>query len=302
MGPPTKPQPQQPTASININQMELTMENGLLPILGVFTASVILLVATINNSTDMSPSMKGYANSVGSISMILSFILLARIKQLESSSLYIRYLLFIWSFIGGCTLTFGSGPFSATGNGYFCSWAIVIFSFLSIGISLDKIRSTVEENANPLIGLGFCGFLVSLSIIPYLGTAFYWESIFGLIVALLTILLVGYSLYKYQTSARLPNSAFNILLLSAILWIFTAGITTFRGPFLVTGNGYFASWGGAILSVIACKEVYQDDGIEDIEMPPSPQLAASSPPASPPRRRQRDDDGTASKTAMMTTV
>ena len=120
--------------SVKINDMELTMANGMLPMLGIFCSSVILLIATTtNDSGEMRNSMKGYANSVAAISMILSFTLLAKIKQIEAYSMFIRYFQFVWSFVGGCILTFGSGPFSKTGNGYFCLWAMVIFSFLSMG-------------------------------------------------------------------------------------------------------------------------------------------------------------------------
>ncbi len=118
---------------VKVNDMELTMENGMLPMLGIFCSSVVLLVATINNSDGMNQSMRGYANSVAAISMILSFVFLAKIKFVEPVAMYIRYFLFVWSFVGGCVLTFGSGPFSKTGNGYFCSWGMVICSFLSIG-------------------------------------------------------------------------------------------------------------------------------------------------------------------------
>ena len=71
------------------NDMELTMENGLLPVLGIFCASVILLVATVNSTSDMTASMEGYANSLASISMVVSFLILARIRQLEKISLHI---------------------------------------------------------------------------------------------------------------------------------------------------------------------------------------------------------------------
>ena len=113
--------------------LEVTADNGMMPILGNFCAAVILLVATVNTSGDMNTSMKLYANTVGAFAMILSFVLLTGIKQVVAVSFYIRYALFFWCFIGSCILTFGTGPFSSTGNGYFCSWALAIFSFMNLG-------------------------------------------------------------------------------------------------------------------------------------------------------------------------
>lgn len=113
--------------------LEVTVENGMLPILGNFCSAVILLVATINSSAFMDVSMRAYANSVPAVAMALSFLLLSGIKQVVAMSFYIRYILFFWCFVGSCILTFGTGPFSSTGNGYFCSWALAIFSFMNLG-------------------------------------------------------------------------------------------------------------------------------------------------------------------------
>ena len=140
------------------------------------------------------------------------------------------------------------------------------------------MKDAVRENANPLVGLGFCSFLVIMSTLAYLNTEYQWESTFALLVSLSTILFVAHALIKFQKNATLPNEAFKVLVVLSTLWIFVAGVTTFRGPFIVTGNGYFSSWSGAILSVIACREAHQDDGIEvsDIENPPLPVLSSPS--------------------------
>lgn len=144
-------------------------------------------------------------------------------------------------------------------------------------ISFDSLKGAVEENASPVAGLGFCSVLVLLSTLSYLGTTYHWQSLFALLVSLITIVLVVYFLLKFSKNSKLPSQAFKILIMTSLLWILTAAVTTFQGPFLHTGNGYFSSWGGAILSVVACKEAFQDDGIENAEAPPSPVLAPPSP-------------------------
>jgi hypothetical protein len=112
---------------------------------------------------------------------------------------------------------------------------------------------------------------VLLATLPYIGSEYHYEAIFALIISALSIIVVVLHLYKFQKHSKLPNESFMVLCFMSCIWIFIAGVTTFRGPFLVTGNGYFASWGGTILSVIAANEAHKDD--EEIEEPPSPKLA-----------------------------
>ena len=46
----------------------------------------------------------------------------------------------------------------------------------------------------------------------------------------------------------------------AILWIVMACLVTFRGPFLVTGNGYFAAWIGSVLCCLTTANLMSDRG------------------------------------------
>ena len=141
------------------------------------------------------------------------------------------------------------------------------------------MKNKVAENASPLKGLGCCSFLVILATYPYLGLDdYYWESIFTFVISVLTVIAVLYFLHKHQKDSTFPGLAFHTLLLLALLWILLAGVSTLRGPFLVTGNGYFASWGGAIFSAIAAKEAKtknDNTAVNEFETatpPPSPKL------------------------------
>lgn len=116
-----------------VTSTTLNASMDFLPLLGGIGASIVLLLATSNANVEMTSQMKAYSNSVAAISIILSTLLLVRIKQTESIDRHIRRTLFIWSFVGACILTFGTGPFSKTGNGYFACWAKVIFTFFSSG-------------------------------------------------------------------------------------------------------------------------------------------------------------------------
>ena len=139
-------------------------------------------------------------------------------------------------------------------------------------INYSRVKLALMENASPLTGLGFCSFLVLIAAFPYINTEYKWQSMTASIVSGASLLIIIFYLYKHQKESRLPTESFVVLLLLSLFWIFTAGVTTFSGPFLVTGNGYFASWGGAILSVVVTKDAYQD-GINQTEIPPSPRFA-----------------------------
>lgn len=158
------------------------------------------------------------------------------------------------------------------------------------------MKSTILKNATPLVSLAFCSFVLLLATIPWVGrNVFYWESIFAIAVTIITIAVVGFLFYKHQRNSDVPGASFHVVVFLAIMWIFTAGIVTFRGPFLITGNGYFSAWAGAIFAVVAAKEVHSDDGIAEViepsPAPPQPRLVTHSP---------APDDGTASRTAMVT--
>ncbi|EJK57391.1 hypothetical protein THAOC_22572 [Thalassiosira oceanica] len=44
----------------------------------------------------------------------------------------------------------------------------------------------------------------------------------------------------------------------AVAWIVEACLVSFNGPFVYTGNGYFASWAGAATSSMAACAAMQD--------------------------------------------
>ena len=58
-------------------------------------------------------------------------------------------------------------------------------------------------------------------------------------------------LYTYLTSVEL----FGLL---SVAWIVEACLVTFNGPFIYTGNGYFASWAAAATSSMAACAALQD--------------------------------------------
>jgi len=106
---------------------------------------------------------------------------------------------------------------------------------------------------NAILDLGAAATVVLVSLADYLTHEFDKESpykgetIYAMVITILTICAVGFFSFRYWKGSR---SCFEsqILIAFSILWIVAASALTFSGPFLATGNGYFASWMTAIIS------------------------------------------------------
>ena len=69
------------------------------------------------------------------------------------------------------------------------------------------------------------------------------------------VLGVAFLVVDKRNPGSMPAFAyFGALFILAVSWIIMAAITTFQGPFNATGNGYFASWAGALASSLAAFE------------------------------------------------
>ena len=158
----------------------------------------------------------------------------------------------IYSFLGACFLTFRE-PFTATGNGYFAAWTMVFGCAMSLGMSADAFGSTIK-------GLGsILGLLVS-SVVVLIACATFvddeektGEVVYAFIIAAVTaVFLLCLIAMDKMTKMKMPGMLnYFVFGLLAGCWIIEACLVTFRGPFEITGNGYFGSWAGAITSSMA---------------------------------------------------
>lgn len=192
-----------------------------------------------------------FAISVPSVSGILSFLLILLTCKKD---VYIKVgkipnqILFVWNFIGAILLTFVD-PFIGTGNGYFASWMMVVCSAGALGMTHSVFTTTVR-GMGALLGLISCSIIVIIAVAPYIGEGepYRYESIYTITTASFTIavLLLHIFLEKKKGIDKSGGILAMIVLgFFACLWLALAGLTTFRGPFLFTGNGYFGSWAGA---------------------------------------------------------
>lgn len=174
--------------------------------------------------------------------------------------------LFLWAVIGWAIFTFGAlGVFAMTGNGFFALWAMLLFSIWNLGVTADAI-ATQAKKSEPWVHVMTFGSIVTIIELtaryswrfhPYKGIASYGLSVavisivFGLIIAAFSI--IGNEDRKIDPKIRLWT-----LVALLVLWLVTACLTTFVGPFTITGNGYFAVWGCTIASGLAFANVQSE--------------------------------------------
>lgn len=228
--------------------------NAQLPIIGTFFSAIILLVAILVGGS----SLKNYEYtiSVAAVAMFFSLVGFLLVTCREDNQDQISQgngiFLSLWCFIGACIITF-NGPFKTTSNGYFASWALAICSTMGVGITGKQVKTAIT-GMGAVLGLGASAVVVIIAVSSdYNDDKFKNNQIYALVLSCVTIVLVGIIAFQDHSKETVEPSKVKFCLLGvfSIMWIVMASIVTFDGPFRNTGNGYFGSWVGAIMSVWA---------------------------------------------------
>lgn len=178
----------------------------------------------------------------------------------------------LWWACGAAIATF-LGPFTATSNPYICCWvALVCSSYLFVETvfgadPLQRARQAAARATGIEDGHGskraYSGLLFSSAVLMGACAApGVWSSeiVYSVVAASVTVLLV-FLLLLDQCQLGKPLFAIHLRALfvwiALLLWLFVVWFTTFAGPFVTTGNGYFAAWLG-LLS--ACLLLDGEDG------------------------------------------
>jgi len=228
-----------------------------LPLFVVLISSVVLLIATgAHYDWGNYSKYAGYAISVSSISLCLSGLAILMVKFSEDmynkTGKQMNMLNFVWSFVGACFLTFDK-PFTETGNGYFASWAMVFACAMSCGMDAKSFGCNVK-------GLGSVMGLLASSLVVIVASIApirdedpnRSEAVYALALSCVTFFVLGLVMLMDKRDKSMPaNLYFGTLAILCMCWIVMACLVTFRGPFVGTGNGYFASWAGALTSSFA---------------------------------------------------
>ena len=264
--PSSKKQPQTAEAKKHfvVGEYDIAVPQSKVPLLGTMLSAVILFIAIF--ARDLLDTHKYYAR-YGLVLCLVTFVLALITIVLPSKNHMvkgIKYFMFIWCLVGACVLTFGSdAPFERTGNGYFAAWGCALFASVAADapgalskFTLDKMNALIDLGAATvtlLVALGFEYHYRNRESTAYTSSydKFELEIVYATIVAGLTLIFVFSTSFHYTCQGDRVLGECVVLTILSVLWIVAACAVTFSGPFLFTGNGYFASWFAFLTAVRA---------------------------------------------------
>ena len=147
---------------------------------------------------------------------------------------------------------------------------------MALGFTASAFQTSVK-GLGALMGLLASSIIVIITVrvrVRVGGGIFRAESIYAMVVACITVVLVLAHIYKEKKEGDGDGGGmvmFGVLAFS-VLWLVLACLVTFRGPFIATGNGYFASVSASASfacgkSYIVRMDVLKVGGIFEVTMP-----------------------------------
>jgi len=222
-------------------------------VIAVLFGSSLVVLTQAALACDNCEGKDAYTVAVGAASAIIAlfYLMMARYNRLPSNARFVlAVFMFIWWTIGAGVLTFPGGMFQLTGNGYFGSWGAWCCSAWLMKTEYTRLQSLVDRFSE----LGMVSWLLLASVVELCASIANCDQVWsectdydafalaaGVVSVVITLILIF-----------VPALTAQVKIIAAFLvlwWIAGAGINTFKGPFQVTGNGFFSSWACLIASV-----------------------------------------------------
>lgn len=232
--------------SFKIGAKDISIGENQLPYFGILGFSIILLIASINYFG----WYKAYGISVAVVSMIVAItaivLSITMVDDWDKFGIYVSYFMVLWNAVGVLILTF-KGPFLFTSNGYFAIWAMFAHSTLPAKFSAGAMQEKFKKSGG-LLGLELSATVLMIAV--FFRNIYTWREIYALVIALLTEIVASVFIIMSMRGTGGDQFKFPFMVVFAVLWTIGVIVLTFGvAPFAVTGNGFFAAWGGCICSI-----------------------------------------------------
>lgn len=258
-------------ADSSVAQVRAALSRHLLALLGV--ASLVVCIGAAGGRH----GLPLYALVVGGVSLALvcTVFLHRTVKRDEASSLasavsctargvaYTNHILLalfltVWWAVGAAVITF-AGPFTTSSNAYFATWGALLCAWAMLIEALRPAAELADEAAAIATGSRRAHLIVLLSTAVLLAACVAVRANgSGTLWALITCLLsAGILMVLLYAQAAQPAARSGLKVILLVIWASVVGGSTFAGAFVITGNGYFACWGGLVGSAML---VMDDDG------------------------------------------
>jgi len=136
-------------------------------------------------------------------------------------------------------------PFTATSNGYFGAWISLASAILFCQQYSDMLKALVGRAGEHGPGLAILALasatLLAQSLVHAEDYGVRGNLTWALVGSGLSLLVCCLIAHFYS---GMPDGFKWVALCLALLWASLAGLLTFDGPYVGSGNGYFACWVG----------------------------------------------------------
>jgi len=227
----------------------------------VEAAAAINICSTAPGVTGNCSGLYGFAVALGvvsalSLAIYLLMFTFARDKLFEKSMMYPAFLFLWWmAGVGATTFTTSTAFFSFAGTLYFSTWCAFIFSGFIMHSEWEQFRSAVANMRQMEASSRSTFYLLLASLVEAIAAAFVCgtpdatgtgagvcsgQEVYALIAGIVSLILC-LALLRVD-SEKFGGADKFVGLFLALWWAVAMGYLTIAGPFIIAGNGFFATW------------------------------------------------------------